>query len=34
MKRNTVSLCIIARDEEATIGMAIKSELGKPLEEM
>jgi tetratricopeptide (TPR) repeat protein len=27
MKRNTVSLCIIARDEEATIGMAIKSVL-------
>jgi glycosyltransferase involved in cell wall biosynthesis len=27
MKRQTVSLCIIARDEEATIGMAIKSVL-------
>jgi len=27
MKRHTVSLCIIARDEEATIGMAIKSVL-------
>ena len=27
MKRNTVSLCLIARDEEATIGMAIKSVL-------
>jgi len=27
MKRNTVSLCMIARDEEATIGMAIKSVL-------
>ena len=25
MNRNTVSLCLIARDEEATIGMAIKS---------
>jgi tetratricopeptide (TPR) repeat protein len=27
MKRKTVSLCVIARDEEATIGMAIKSVL-------
>jgi tetratricopeptide (TPR) repeat protein len=27
MKRNSVSLCLIARDEEATIGMAIKSVL-------
>ena len=27
MKRNTVSLCLIARDEEAAIGMAIKSVL-------
>ncbi len=27
MNRNTVSLCLIARDEEATIGMAIKSVL-------
>lgn len=27
MKRNTVSLCLIAKDEEATIGMAIKSVL-------
>ena len=27
MKRQTVSLCMIARDEEATIGMAIKSVL-------
>jgi len=27
MKRQTVSLCLIARDEEATIGMAIKSVL-------
>ncbi len=27
MQRNTVSLCLIARDEEATIGMAIKSVL-------
>ena len=27
MKRQTVSLCVIARDEEATIGMAIKSVL-------
>ena len=25
MKRKTVSLCMIARDEEATIGMAMKS---------
>ena len=27
MKRNTVSLCLIVKDEEATIGMAIKSVL-------
>ncbi|MFT5232071.1 MAG: tetratricopeptide (TPR) repeat protein [Candidatus Krumholzibacteriia bacterium] len=27
MKRKTVSLCVIAKDEEATIGMAIKSVL-------
>ncbi len=27
MKRKTISLCLIARDEEATIGMAIKSVL-------
>ena len=27
MKRQTVSLCVIARNEEATIGMAIKSVL-------
>jgi len=27
MKRKTVSLCVIARDEEATIGMAVKSVL-------
>ena len=27
MKRQTVSLCLIARDEEATVGMAIKSAL-------
>ena len=27
MKRKTVSLCLIARNEEATIGMAIKSVL-------